>query len=324
MGLGDRACQFATSFHATFSGAGIQAVKIPPRCPRANTHAEQFIGTVRREVTDRPLIINEHHLRAVLNRYAAHYNHRRPVLGGLINEYDPQQPNHRSGPVADSSHPTGTRTHHDDLGDLPPLTDRRTPGLRLLRDPHSERHPPARARGHRARQPPDPRPRRHRTPHRILGHPSRQEPRHGPRRRGADTRGSWSAITTASSLPQTTSHVVVGVLTSGCGWRELPPSFGVTVPTAHRRFTEWTKAALSRRLHQAVLDELGTWGGRLGAGDPGRRLGPGEKGRHDRSEPGRPRQAGLEDPVVSDRTGLPLAAGVSAANLHDSQRSSPC
>jgi transposase len=49
---------------------------------------------------------------------------------------------------------------------------------------------------------------------------------------------------------------IVFVLTSGCAWRMLPPSFGVTVPTAHRRFTEWTKAGLWRRLHRAVLDEL--------------------------------------------------------------------
>nr|WP_246038380.1 integrase core domain-containing protein [Saccharothrix texasensis] len=41
-------------------------------------HAERFVGTVRREVTDRLLIINEHHLQTVPNRYATHYNHRRP------------------------------------------------------------------------------------------------------------------------------------------------------------------------------------------------------------------------------------------------------
>jgi transposase len=34
----------------------------------------------------------------------------------------------------------------------------------------------------------------------------------------------------------------------------------VTVPTAHRRFTEWTKAGLWRKLHSAVLDELGSQG----------------------------------------------------------------
>jgi len=43
-------------------------------------------------------------------------------------------------------------------------------------------------------------------------------------------------------------------------WRHLPPSFGVTVPTAHRRFTEWTKAGLWPRVHRAVLDELGGQG----------------------------------------------------------------
>lgn len=53
---------------------------------------------------------------------------------------------------------------------------------------------------------------------------------------------------------------IVFVLTSGCAWRQLPRSFGVTVPTAHRRFTEWTQAGLWRRLHHAVLDELGSQG----------------------------------------------------------------
>ncbi|MEG8180030.1 transposase [Nocardia terpenica] len=53
---------------------------------------------------------------------------------------------------------------------------------------------------------------------------------------------------------------VVYMLTSGCAWRMLPPSFGVTVPTAHRRFTEWTKDGLWRRLRRAVLDELGSQG----------------------------------------------------------------
>jgi transposase InsO family protein len=112
----DRAGQFTASFDAVFSGAGIQAVKIPPRRPRANCYAERFVGTVRREATDRLLILNEHHLRAVLDHYVSHYNHRRPhqalqltpprpdrrvaepghtsirrrpVLGGLINEYEP-------------------------------------------------------------------------------------------------------------------------------------------------------------------------------------------------------------------------------------------
>ena len=53
---------------------------------------------------------------------------------------------------------------------------------------------------------------------------------------------------------------VVYVLTAGCAWRHLPSQFGVTVPTAHRRFQEWTQAGLWRRIHEAVLDRLGAAG----------------------------------------------------------------
>jgi putative transposase len=74
----DRAGQFTTSFDAVLADAGIKVVRIPPRCPRANCYAERLVGTTRREATDRLLIINEHHLRTVLDDYAAHYNHRRP------------------------------------------------------------------------------------------------------------------------------------------------------------------------------------------------------------------------------------------------------
>ncbi|MFI0734456.1 transposase [Streptomyces sp. NPDC021225] len=53
---------------------------------------------------------------------------------------------------------------------------------------------------------------------------------------------------------------VVYVLTSGCSWRHLPETFGVSPATAHHRFIVWTRAGLWRRLHRAVLDELGARG----------------------------------------------------------------
>jgi transposase InsO family protein len=74
----DRAGQFATSFDTVLTDAGIDAVKIPPRCPRANCYAERFVLTVRSELTDRMLIFGERHLRKVLAEYSAHYNTRRP------------------------------------------------------------------------------------------------------------------------------------------------------------------------------------------------------------------------------------------------------
>ena len=65
----DRAGQFTASFDAVLAGAGIEAVKIPPRSPRANAFAERFVLTARTEVTDRMLIFGERHLRAVLAEY---------------------------------------------------------------------------------------------------------------------------------------------------------------------------------------------------------------------------------------------------------------
>ncbi|OHV30432.1 transposase [Pseudofrankia sp. EUN1h] len=53
---------------------------------------------------------------------------------------------------------------------------------------------------------------------------------------------------------------VVYVLTSGCAWRHLPPGFGVSPATAHRRFQQWSRAGVWPRLHRAVLDRHGAVG----------------------------------------------------------------
>ena len=86
-----------------------------------NAICEPLVGTLRRELLDRMLILSERHLRAVLAEYQAHYNtarphqgiaqhipddepgapratvtdlgpqqiRRKPAVGGLINEYAP-------------------------------------------------------------------------------------------------------------------------------------------------------------------------------------------------------------------------------------------
>ena len=48
---------------------------------RGNATCERLIGTLRREVLDRVLILGELQLRSVLTEYQAHYNTARPHQG---------------------------------------------------------------------------------------------------------------------------------------------------------------------------------------------------------------------------------------------------
>ncbi len=74
----DRDTKFTAAFDAVFTAAGIEVLKIPPRAPRANAYAERWVGTVRRELLDRMLILGCRQLRSVLAEYADHYNVHRP------------------------------------------------------------------------------------------------------------------------------------------------------------------------------------------------------------------------------------------------------
>ncbi|WP_432856882.1 IS5 family transposase [Amycolatopsis sp. CA-161197] len=117
---------------------------------------------------------------------------------------------------------------------------------------------------------------------------------------------------------------IVFVLASGCAWRYLPPSFGITVPTAHRRFTEWTKAGLWPRLHRAVLDELGG----QGMIDWSRAVCDGASVRAKKGDMTGPNpvdrgKSGSKIHVLSDCAGLPLSVAVSAANTNDSYALKP-
>nr|WP_232328149.1 transposase [Kibdelosporangium sp. MJ126-NF4]CEL17984.1 Mobile element protein [Kibdelosporangium sp. MJ126-NF4]CTQ90788.1 Mobile element protein [Kibdelosporangium sp. MJ126-NF4] len=111
--LRDRDAKYSTALQAD----DMDILTSAPQVPRMNAHCERVIRTLRTEVCDHVLILNEAHAREVLAKYQRHYNQHRPhqareqrpperhqqpdrahsaiartslctpVLNGLVNEY---------------------------------------------------------------------------------------------------------------------------------------------------------------------------------------------------------------------------------------------
>jgi len=104
--------KYTEAFDTVFESEDINIIRTPYRAPNANAFAERFVRSIREEVLDKVLIINEAHLRRVLIEFLDYYNRRRPhqgldqqspierpeplteglirrrpVLGGIINDY---------------------------------------------------------------------------------------------------------------------------------------------------------------------------------------------------------------------------------------------
>jgi putative transposase len=89
----DRDTKFTAAFDAVFAGEAIQVLVTPVRAPRANAYAERWVGTVRREVLDRLLIVGGRQLQSVLAEYTDHYNVHRPHRAvGQVPPVGPSEP----------------------------------------------------------------------------------------------------------------------------------------------------------------------------------------------------------------------------------------
>jgi transposase InsO family protein len=75
----DRASQFVDAFDEVFRTEGLKILKTPVRTPVANTFAERWIGTLRRELLDRTIIWNKRQLKRLVVDYIEHYNVHRPL-----------------------------------------------------------------------------------------------------------------------------------------------------------------------------------------------------------------------------------------------------
>ncbi|MET7338264.1 hypothetical protein [Nonomuraea sp. NPDC005650] len=68
----DRDPLFTSAFREVFHAEGLRVITTMPRTPRMNAICERAIGTLRRELLDRILILNKRHLACVLHKYLIH------------------------------------------------------------------------------------------------------------------------------------------------------------------------------------------------------------------------------------------------------------
>src|SRR5438105_8000423 len=76
--LRDHDAVYGRDFRQRARRIGIDAIATPIASPRANAVIERFVGTLRRECLDHLIILDEQHLRSVLDDFVQYYNLERP------------------------------------------------------------------------------------------------------------------------------------------------------------------------------------------------------------------------------------------------------
>ena len=116
----DRGSKFTAVFDEALAGHGTRIIKTPARSPRANSFAERYAGTLRRECLDHMLIYGERHLQRTLAEYSRHYNEHRPHQSR-----EQRPPLHEPGQAVDVDRPDQAQTGR-------PRPDQRVPKSSLM------------------------------------------------------------------------------------------------------------------------------------------------------------------------------------------------
>ena len=60
---------------------GVESVKLPPRCPSLNAHAERFVRSIKESCLERLILFGESSLRTAVQDFVPHYHNERNHQG---------------------------------------------------------------------------------------------------------------------------------------------------------------------------------------------------------------------------------------------------
>src|SRR5947209_14366425 len=77
----DRDPLYTREFLSILAEARIESVKLPPRSPNLNAHAERFVRTIKEDCLERMIFFGEQSLRTAVREFGAHYHGERNHQG---------------------------------------------------------------------------------------------------------------------------------------------------------------------------------------------------------------------------------------------------
>jgi hypothetical protein len=77
----DRDPLFTDEFLRTLKDVGVESVKLPPRSPNLNAHAERFVRSIKESCLERLVLFGQSSLRTAVQNFVAHYQTERNHQG---------------------------------------------------------------------------------------------------------------------------------------------------------------------------------------------------------------------------------------------------
>jgi len=74
----DHDTKYVPEFDTVLESEGAEIIRVGPRCPNLNPHAERYVQTVKSECLDHFLVCGEKHLLHLLDEFGSHYHTERP------------------------------------------------------------------------------------------------------------------------------------------------------------------------------------------------------------------------------------------------------